>query len=64
MVLDDIVGIPEPLMLEISSDVADALRLPDQKKTVRLPLELAISLYSQGIIGLGKAAHLAYLSRW
>lgn len=54
----------KPLTLEIPGDVADALRLPDMEKIQRLRLELAISLYSQGILGLGKAAQLAELPRW
>ena len=51
------------LTLEIPGDVADALRLPDLEKVQRLRLELSVSLYSQGILGLGKAAQLASLSR-
>lgn len=54
----------QSLTLEILGDVADALRLPDVEKVQRLRLELAISLYSQGILGLGKTAQLARLSRW
>jgi predicted HTH domain antitoxin len=53
-----------PLTLEIPGEVAEALRLPDAEKVQRLRLELAVSLYSQGILGLGKAAQLAELSRW
>ena len=52
------------LTLEIPGDVADALRVPDLEKVQRLRLELAVSLYSQGILGLGKAAQLADLPRW
>jgi predicted HTH domain antitoxin len=52
------------LTLEIPGDVVDALRLPDLEKLQRLRLELSVSLYSQGILGLGKAAQLASLSRW
>jgi predicted HTH domain antitoxin len=52
------------LTLEIPGDVADALRLPDLEKVQRLRLELSVSLYSQGILGLGKAGRLAGLSRW
>ena len=51
------------LTLEIPGDVVDALRLPDLEKVQRLRLELSVSLYSQGILGLGKAAQLAGLSR-
>jgi predicted HTH domain antitoxin len=54
----------KPLTLEIPGDVADAIRLPDLEKVQRLRLELSVSLYSQGILGLGKAAQLAGLSRW
>jgi predicted HTH domain antitoxin len=52
------------LTLEIPGDVADALRQPDLEKVQRLRLELAVSLYSQGILGLGKTAQLANLARW
>jgi len=51
------------LNLEIPADVVDALRLPELERMQRLRLELAVSLYTQGILGLGKAAHLADLSR-
>lgn len=51
------------LTLEIPGDVADALRLPDLEKVQRLRLELSVSLYSQGILALGKTAQLAGLSR-
>ncbi len=51
------------LTLEIPGNVVDALRLPELEKLQRLRLELAVSLYSQGILGLGKSAQLANLSR-
>lgn len=58
----------KPLNLEIPADVVDALRLPELERMQRLRLELAVSplcvpLYAQGILGLGKAAHLADLTR-
>jgi predicted HTH domain antitoxin len=53
----------KPLTLEIPGEVVEALRLPDREKVQRLRLELAVSLYSQGILGLGKTAQLAGLSR-
>ena len=40
------------------------MRLPLPEVKSRLQLELAVSLYGQGILGLGKAAELAGLSRW
>lgn len=52
-----------PLILEIPGEVAEALRLPDVEKIPRLRLELAVSLYAQEILGLGKAAQLADLPR-
>jgi len=52
------------LTLEIPPDVVDALRLPEPERIQRLRLELAVSLYAQDILGLGKAARLAELSRW
>jgi len=52
------------LNLEIPADVVEALRLPEPERTQRLSLELAVSLYAQGILGLRKAARLAGLSRW
>ncbi len=52
------------LTLEIPDEVSRALRLPPPEVKSRLQLELAVSLYGQGILGLGKAAELAGLSRW
>ena len=54
---------PKPLTLEIPGDVADALPLPELEKVQRIRLELAVSLYSQGMLGLGKTAQLAGVSR-
>ena len=52
------------LTLEIPDEVSRAMRLPLPEVKSRLQLELAVSLYGQGILGLGKAAELAGLSRW
>ena len=52
------------LTLEIPDNVSQAMRLPPPAVKVRLQLELAISMYGQQILGLGKAAELAGLSRW
>ena len=48
---------------EIPDAVFKAMRLPAPEIEARLRLELAISLYAQEILGLGKAAELAELSR-
>jgi predicted HTH domain antitoxin len=46
--------------LEISQDVLDSARL-----TLRdLKVELAVSLYAQGRLGIGKARELAGMSLW
>ena len=52
------------LTLEIPDEVSEALRWPPPERKARLQLELAISLYAQQILGLGKAAELAGLTRW
>ena len=52
------------LMLEISNEVVQAMRVPPPEVEARMRLELAIGLYSQQILPLGKAAQLAELNRW
>lgn len=52
------------LTLEIPDEVSRAMRLPLPEVKSRLQLELAVSLYGQAILSLGKAAELAGLSRW
>jgi predicted HTH domain antitoxin len=51
----------DTLTLEIPREIAQALRLPPQDRESRLRLELAVALYSQNILGGGKAADLAGL---
>jgi predicted HTH domain antitoxin len=52
------------LTLEIPDEVSQAMRLPAPEVRTRLQLELAISLYEQEILPLGKAAKLAGLNSW
>jgi predicted HTH domain antitoxin len=52
------------LTLEIPDEVSQAMHLPPPEAEARLRLELAISLYAQQILSLGKAAELAGVSRW
>lgn len=52
------------LTLEIPDEVFQAMRLPPREIEARLRLELAISLYAQEILSLGKAAELAGVPRW
>jgi predicted HTH domain antitoxin len=51
------------LMLEIPDSVARALRLPPKEQRRHLKTELAVSLYAQGILTLGKACELAGMSK-
>jgi predicted HTH domain antitoxin len=52
------------LQLEISESIKSGLRLPESEMKPRLRLELALALYSQDILSLGKAADLAEVSRY
>lgn len=51
------------LVLEIPDTIEQALRLPDHDRQRQLLLELALALYSRGMLPLGKAGELADLSR-
>jgi len=51
------------IVVEIPDSVASSLRLPDGEVPERLRCELAAALYQQEILGFGKAAELAGLSR-
>ncbi len=51
------------ITLEIPAEVSEALRLPPPEAAQRLLLELAVALYAQQILGLGKAAQLAGMTR-
>ncbi len=50
--------------LEISSDLAEALRIPPDERRSRIQRELAIRLYQKGILSFGKARELAGMSKW
>lgn len=52
------------LMLEVPSDVVDALRLPPEEAEGEIRRELALALYRRGVLSLGKARILAQMSRW
>jgi predicted HTH domain antitoxin len=53
-----------PLLIEISDEVLDALRLPREEVDGELRAELAAVLYARGALSLGKATEMARLSRW
>lgn len=50
--------------LDIPESIADSIRLPGPEVEARLRTELAVALYSQGILSFGKAAELAGASRY
>ncbi len=50
-------------MLDIPDSVARAMRLPPRERRKQLKTELAVSLYGQGILSLGKACELAGMSK-
>jgi len=49
--------------VDIPESVAQSLRLPESEIQSRLRSELALALYAQGILDLGKASELAGVSR-
>lgn len=51
------------ITLDIPSNIHEALHVSPAEAEQRLKLELAVSLYAQNALGLGKAAELAGLSR-
>ena len=49
--------------VDIPESVAQTLRLPEGEIEARLQSELALALYAQRILDLGKASELARVSR-
>lgn len=52
------------ITVHIPDSIARSLRLPEGEAEERLRSELAVALYSQGILSFGKASELAGLSRY
>jgi len=52
------------LQLEIPDSVARAMRLPETTQKQQLLIELAVTLYAQGILSFGKARELARLGKY
>ena len=52
------------LILHIPNSVAEALRLPEARREEALLRELAVTLYNQGLLSLGKARELARLDKY
>ena len=52
------------VIIEIPSDLAEALRVPPEEQAGRLRRELALRLYQKGLLSFGKARALAAMSKW
>lgn len=52
------------ITLDIPSNIHEALHVSPAETEKRLKLELAVALYAQRMLGLGKAAELAGLDRF
>ena len=52
------------LILELPSDVVDAVRLPPSELEQEIRKELGVALYRRGVLSLGKARALAGMTRW
>ena len=50
--------------LEIPDAVAQAMRLPAGEQEGRVLVELAVTLYAQGILSFGKSRQLSGLSKY
>jgi predicted HTH domain antitoxin len=53
-----------PIILNISDEILDTMKLPKDIASARIKEELAISLYERGIISMGLARKLSELSKW
>jgi predicted HTH domain antitoxin len=52
------------ILLEVPEDLIQAIRLPTEEIPSRLKKELAVRLYSKGLLTFGKARQLAEMTRW
>lgn len=54
----------DQVVLEIPSELIEALRLPPEEIESRLCRELALRLYQKGLLSFGKARELAGMNKW
>ncbi len=54
----------DKLILEISDELAEALRVPPAERLSRIRQELAVRLYQKDLLSFGKARELAQMSKW
>lgn len=50
--------------INLPDEIVDSIRLPEQERKERIILELAVSLYTSGLLPLGKAASIAGVNRY
>jgi predicted HTH domain antitoxin len=51
------------ITLDIPESIVSSLQVPEGEAEARVRMELAITLYAQGLLSFGKAADLAQSSR-
>lgn len=51
------------LVVQVSDEVARAMRLPESERKRRAEFQLACALYAQGVLSGGKAAQLSGMQR-
>jgi len=54
----------ESLKIEIPGEIVTTMKLPLDKVEEHLLVDIASSLYHQGILSFGKARQLCHLSKW
>jgi predicted HTH domain antitoxin len=52
------------VQLQIPDSVAQAIRLPEKRMVQELLVELAVGLYSQGLLSFGKSRSLAAMGKY
>ena len=52
------------ITVHVPDSVARGLRIPEGEIQERIKVELALSLYAQGLLSFGKAKELASMSRY
>ncbi|MDA3873034.1 MAG: UPF0175 family protein [Kiritimatiellae bacterium] len=54
----------QALTIHVPDEITNSIRLPEAERQERLVLELAIGLYANRLLPLGKAAELAGVNRY
>ncbi len=51
-------------MIRVPRDVVEGARVPEEEFERMARIELAVALYTRGVLSLGQARRLAGLSKW